>query len=116
MLNTAKLNAAQAAHDRIADTELHFRRHGVSLCDLFAVFDAPSGFDAFCELHGIFGTQHPDAGAIKAALQEIEAALSKQTAGAADIASRDRGFDASGALRWHGARISDLLARFSDVV
>ena len=32
---------------------------------------------------------------------------------AADDAARDRGFDASAALRWHGARISELRSRFS---
>jgi hypothetical protein len=116
MLNTANLNAAQAAYDRIADTELHLRRHGASLCDLFAVFDAPSGFDAFCELNGIFGNPHPNPNEIHAALKEIETALSQQTAESADSASRERGFDASAALRWHGARISEFLARFSHAV
>jgi hypothetical protein len=107
MLNTASLNAAQAAYERIADAESHLRRHGASLCDLFSVFDAPSGFDAFCDLNSTFGNPHPNPNVIHAALMEIEAALSKQSAEAADSASRDRGFDASAALRWHGARISE---------
>ncbi len=113
MLNTTNFIAKQAAYDRIADTERHLRRHGAALCDLFDAFDAPSGFDGLCDLHGIFGNQNPDAGAIKSALQEIENALAKQTSQAADSAAHDRNFDASAALRWHGARISELLARFS---
>jgi hypothetical protein len=109
---TTNENIAQAAYDRIADTERHLRHHGPALCNLFDAFDAPSGFDALCDLHGIFGNQHPDAKLIRTALQEIETFLAKQTSQAADAAARDRGFDASGALRWHGARISELHARF----
>lgn len=113
MLNTTNCNTNQAAYDRIADTERHLRRHGAALCDLFDAFDAPSGFDGLCDLHGIFGNQNPDAAAIKSALQEIVDALAKQTTQAADRAAHDRNFDASAALRWHGARVSELLARFS---
>ncbi len=112
MHTTTHENNAQAAYDRIADTERNLRRHGPALCDLFNAFDAPSGFDALCDLHGIFGNQHPDANVIKTALQEIECALAKQSSQAVDTAARDRGFDASAALRWHGARISELHARF----
>jgi hypothetical protein len=112
MDTTTNENIAQAAYDRIADTERHLRRHGPALCNLFDAFDAPSGFDALCDLHSIFGNQHPDAKMVKIALQEIETFLAKQTSQAADAAARDRGFDASGALRWHGARISELHARF----
>jgi hypothetical protein len=115
MLNTTNDNAIQAAFDRVADTERHLRRHGPALCDLFNAFDTPSGFDALCDLHGIFGYQHPDATEIKSALQEIETALAKQTSQAADTAARNCNFDASAALRWHGARISELLARFTYV-
>ncbi|MCF3595771.1 hypothetical protein LZG00_17410 [Rhodobacteraceae bacterium LMO-12] len=103
---TTNENIAQAAYDRIADTERHLRRHGPALCNLF------DAFDALCDLHGIFGNQHPDAKMIKTALQEIETFLAKQTSQAADAATRDRNFDASGALRWHGARISELHSRF----
>ena len=112
MDTTINENIAQAVYDRIADTERHLRRHGPALSNLFDAFDAPSGFDALCDLHGIFGNQHPDAKMIKTALQEIETFLAKQTSQAADAAARDRNFDASAALRWHGARISELHARF----
>ena len=112
MLNYTNFDSVQAAYDRIADTEWHLRRHGAALCDLFGAFDAPSGFDALCDLHGIIGTKNPDATAIKDALQEIKDALARQTSQAADDAGHDRKFDASAALRWHGARISDLHARF----
>jgi hypothetical protein len=112
MLNTINYDRTQAAFDRVADTERHLRRHGAALCDLFNVFDAPSGFDALCDLHGIYGNQNPDAVAIKEALQEIERSLSMQTTAVADNAARHLKFDASAALRWHGARISELLARF----
>jgi hypothetical protein len=112
MDTTINENIAQAAYDRIADTERHLRHHGPALCNLFDAFDAPSGFDALCDLHGIFGNLHPDAKMIKTALQEIETFLARQTSQAADAAAQNRGFDASGALRWHGARISELHARF----
>lgn len=112
MQNYITENTSQAAFDGIADTERHLRRHGPALCDLFSVFDAPAGFEALCDLHGIFGNQQRDAAVIKTALQEIECALRNQTSQAADSAARDRGFDASAALRWHGARISELHARF----
>lgn len=116
MLISTNFNAAQAAYDRIADTELHFRRHGASLSVLLDVFGASAGGDAFCELHGFLSSQQPDPGKIYAALQQIKKALSNQSAKAADIASRERGFDADAALRWHGARISELLGRFNNAV
>ncbi|WP_375176063.1 hypothetical protein [Pseudooceanicola sp.] len=116
MLNTfnANANADQAAYDRIRDTETHLRRHGRGLCDLLDALDAPGGFDALCELHGFFGTQHPNADEIAEALAEIERALEAQTASAADRIARDYCFDASSAIRWHGARISELRRRFQD--
>lgn len=112
MDTTNNENIAQAACGRIVDTEQHMRRQGLALCNLFDAFDAHSGFDALCDLHGFFGNQHPDAQMIKSAFQEIETSLAKQTSQAADAAARDRGFDASGALRWHGTRINELHARF----
>ena len=112
MLNNTTENAKQAAYDRIADTERHLRRHGAALCELFTVFDAPSGFDALCDLHGIYGNQRPQAAAIKAALEEIKVALAKQTSHVADTVAHDQNFDAPAALCWHGARISELYARF----
>lgn len=112
MLDNTTEEAEQAAYDRIADTETHLRRHGAALCDLFNAFDAPSGFDALCDLHGVYGKPRPDVAVIKAALQEIKNALAKQTSQAVDAAGRDHSFDASAALRWHGARISELHARF----
>ncbi|KKK44317.1 hypothetical protein LCGC14_3167290, partial [marine sediment metagenome] len=65
MLKTTNENITQAAYDRIADTERHLRRHGPALCNLFNAFDAPAAFNALCDLHGIFGNQHPDATVIK---------------------------------------------------
>lgn len=112
MDTTTNENTAQAASDRISDTEQHLRRHGPALCNLFDAFDAPSGFDALCDLHSIFGNQLPDAKMVKTALREIETFLAKQTSQAADAVARNRDFDASAALRWHGARISELHARF----
>tara|TARA_R110002012_G_scaffold303270_1_gene504956 strand:+ start:1444 stop:1794 length:351 start_codon:yes stop_codon:yes gene_type:complete len=116
MLINTNFNAAQVAYDRIADTELHFRRHGASLCVLLDVFGESAGGDAFCELYGFLSSQQPDPNKIHAALQQIKIALSNQSAKAADMASRERGFDADAALRWHGARISELLERFNNAV
>jgi len=104
MQNNITETTNQAAYNRRADTERHLRRHGHALCDLFSVFDAPAGFDALCDLHGILGSRHPDAAVIKTGLQEIECALGNQTSHAADSAASERGFDASAALRSHGAR------------
>lgn len=91
MDTTTNENVAQAAYNRVADTERHLRRHGPALCNLFDAFDAPAGFDALCDLHGIFGNQHPDAKMIKTALREIEISLAKQTSQAADAAARGIG-------------------------
>lgn len=112
MQNNQDFKSDQAAFDRIADTERHLRFHGASICDLFSLFDAHAGFDAFCDLNGTLGQQYPDPSAIQNMLQEIEDALAKQTSGAADTAAFERNCDASAALRWHGARISELSARF----
>lgn len=111
MFNTLTPNTGQAAHDRIADTERHLRRHGRSLCDLLDALDMPTAFDAFCDLHGAFGTQQPNARMIEDALAEIEQGLARQTASAIDTIARKRKFDTA-AIRWHGARISELLERF----
>tara|TARA_R110002124_G_C8965490_1_gene514499 strand:+ start:2572 stop:2922 length:351 start_codon:yes stop_codon:yes gene_type:complete len=116
MLIIINFDVAQEAYDRIADTELHFRRHGASLSVLLDIFAASAGGDAFCKLHGFLSSQQPDPDEIHAALQQIKDALSNQSAKSADIVSCERGFDADAALRWHGARISELLGRFNDAV
>jgi len=116
MLNTANLNAAQAAYDRIADTEQYLRRHGASLCDVLDAFEATAALDAFSELHGFLSSQLPNPKKIQAALQQVKTALCNQSSESAVIRSCERGWDTDAALRWHGARVSELLGRFTDAV
>ena len=99
MHNITTEDTQQASYDRIRDTELHLRRHGRGLCDLFSVLDAPAGFDALCDLQGIFGNPNPKAEEIAQALGEIANALRNQTASDADQISQLHRFDASPAIR-----------------
>lgn len=112
MLNTTALNTAEARLGAAYSVEQHLRRHGGSLCDLLDAFEDTSGFAALCDLHGAFGQPIPDADAVAAAMINIHRILVDQTQSALDRIGNERGLPASDMTRWHGARISELLARF----
>ncbi|SMC76641.1 hypothetical protein [Primorskyibacter flagellatus] len=112
MLNTTTLDTDQARYNAAASTEAYLSRHGASLCDLLDAFDDPSGFEALCGLHVALSAAFPEADAVEAALRDIHGALEGQAPSALDRISRERNMSASDMTRWHGARASELLARF----
>lgn len=112
MLNTATLDTADSRLRAAYAVEQHLRRHGASLCDLLDALDDPSGFAALCDLHGTFGQPIADTDAVEAALRDIRRILADQTSSSLDRIGHERGLPASDMTRWHGARVSDLLARF----
>lgn len=112
MLTTTTLDSAEVRLGATYTVEQHLRRHGAGLCDLLDALEDPSGFEAFCDLHGAFGEPFPDPDAVEAALREIHRVLAEQAPSSLDRIGHERGFPASDMTRWHGARVSELLARF----
>ncbi len=114
MLNTIPTSPAGAIHGMTSDTQKHLRQHGGSLCDLLDAIGEPGGIDALCDLYGAFETPSPDAATVEAALRDIERLLAKQAPSSLDRLGRAGNFHAAEATRWHGARMSELVARFRD--
>jgi len=112
MLNTTTIDIADARLGAAYMAEQHLRRHGASLCDLLDALDDPSGFAALCDLHSAFGQPFPDADAVEAALRDIRRILADQAPSTLDRIGHERGLPASDMACWHGARVSELLARF----
>ena len=112
MLNTNTIDTAEARLGASYAVEKHLRRHGASLCDLLDALDDPSGFAALCDLHGAFGQPIPDADAVEAALRDIHRVLAEQIPSSLDRIGHERGLAASDMTLWHGARVSEFLARF----
>ncbi len=111
MLNTTTLDTAEARLGADYAVEQHLRRHGASLCDLPDALVDPSGVAALCDLRGAFGQPIPDTDAVEAALRDIRRILADQAPSSLDRIGQERGLPASDMARWHGARVSDLLAR-----
>ena len=111
-LNTTTIDTAEARLGAACTAEQHLRRHGASLCDLLDALDDPSGFAALCDLHGAYGQPIPNADAVEAALRDIHRVLADQTPSSLDRIGQERGLPASDMILWHGARVSELLARF----
>ena len=112
MLNTTTLDTAEARLGAAYAVEQHLRRHGASLCDLLDALDDRNGFASLCDLHGAFGRPIPDTDAVEAALRDIRRILAEQSPSSLDRIGHNKGLPASDMARWHGARISELLARF----
>ncbi|GGH41436.1 hypothetical protein SAMN05444007_1199 [Cribrihabitans marinus] len=112
MLNTSNLDAAEARLGAAYAAEKHLHRHGGSLCDLLDALDDPSGFAALCNMHGVFGQPIPDVDAVEAALRDIHRVLADQRPSSLDRTGHERGLPVSDMMQWHGARVSELLARF----
>ncbi|PVH27206.1 hypothetical protein, partial [Pararhodobacter oceanensis] len=55
---------------------------------------------------------YPDAGEVMNSLTDIKHILAAQSPSSLDRIARERGFYATEAARWHGARIAELVARF----
>ncbi|MCE0505006.1 hypothetical protein LR948_06565 [Roseivivax sp. GX 12232] len=88
------------------------RRHGAGLCDLLDLAAGPTAFDALCDLHAQSGSVCPDTYLVRGALRTIHEALASVQASTLDEVSLRAGYCVGTALRWYGARISDLLAGF----
>lgn len=112
MLYTIPTNPTAPVNALMRDTQKHLRQHGSSLCNLLDIIDEPSGIDALCDLYAALDTASPDAAKVEAPLQEIERFLAKQAPSELDLLGREWNFYAAEAARWHGARLSELVARF----
>lgn len=110
MLNTSDLALNFNPQSGISAVGKHLREHGRSLCHLLDEFDDPLGIDALCDLHNEFQKPRPQQDVIETALRDIERVLAGQTPSSLDRLGRMRNFFASDATRWHGARVSELLA------
>lgn len=115
MLNTNMLDISQNRLDAAAATETHLHHHGAGLCDLLDALDAlddKSIRSTLCDLYGAFALPIPDVKAVEAALYGIHRHLMNQAPSKLDRVGYARNLPASDMTRWHGARVSELLARF----
>ncbi|AQS48565.1 hypothetical protein BMG03_12760 [Thioclava nitratireducens] len=112
MVNITNLETTEARHAAVYTAEQHLRRHGASLCDLLDALDDKSGFGALCDLHSAFGQPIADPDIVERALRDIHRVLAGQAPSALERISRERGLHANDMTRWHGARISEIIARF----
>lgn len=115
MLNTTILDTAETRLGAACAVERHLRRHGADLCDLLDALDDSSGFAALCDLYGTFGQPSPKADAVEVALRAIQCLLADQTPSSHNRIGNERGLPVSDMMLWHGARVSELLARFHHV-
>ena len=90
----------------------HLHNEGASLCTLLEALEDHSALDAFLDLNIEFGKVDPDAPAIQGALLTIVDRLGSQSFEHLDILARVMNSPTSDATRWHGAKVSDLVARF----
>jgi len=112
MLNTQTLNISQDRFNAAAATEDYLRHHGASLCNLLDALDDENDCSALYDLYGAFGRPIPDADAVEVALRSIHRFLMDQAPSQLDRVGQTRNLPASDMTRWHGARVSELLARF----
>ena len=116
MLTTSHPATAHVGNDRAAEAALDatdfLRRHGAGLCDLLDIATDEVAFDAMCDLHSQSGSMFPDVHLVRSAPRTIHDALAAAKAGKLDELSLCAGYCVDTALRWYGARISDLLAAF----
>ena len=90
----------------------HLRNEGASLCTLLEALEDHSAIDAFLDLNTEFGKRDPDVPAIQRALLAIADRLGSQSFEHLDLLARIMNSPTSDAIRWHGAKVSDLVARF----
>ncbi|WP_417599342.1 hypothetical protein [Pararhodobacter oceanensis] len=112
MHNTVPTHIDQLRCDKIDAIQRFLRQHGVSLCNLLDELDDVAGIDALCDLHAKLCVPYPDAGEVMSSLTDIKHILAAQSPASLDRIARERGFYATEAARWHGARIAELVARF----
>ncbi|WP_322865309.1 hypothetical protein U5922_003335 [Aquicoccus sp. G2-2] len=112
MLHTTPLDTAETRLGAAYAVEQHLHRHGASLCDLLDALGDSSGFATLCDLYGAFGQPSPKADTVEGALRAIQCLLAAQVPSSLDRIGHQRGLPVSDMARWHGARVSELLARF----
>ncbi|WP_286697796.1 hypothetical protein [Sulfitobacter sp. TMED3] len=115
MLNSSTLETDEARFNTTYLVEQYLRRHGASLCDLLDALEDPSGFAALCDLHTAYGQPIPDVEVVESALRNIHRVLAEQLPSSLDRIGHERRLSAADMTRWHGARVSELLARCRDV-
>lgn len=104
----------KARFDAISATEDYIRRHVAALCNLLDALDDETGFCALSDLHNAVNWSVPDADAVESAVSYIHRVPADQVPSTLDRIGYDRNLPASDMTRWrwHGARVSELLARF----
>ncbi len=112
MANTTHLTIDQARERAVVVTQTYLRQHGASICDLLDAFDDPGKFATLCDLHAAFAQPFPDPDAVRAALNSILRVLAEVAPSTYERVGVARNLPASDMARWHGARISELLAQF----
>ncbi len=112
MLNTTPLDTAETRLGVANAMEQHLRRHGASLCDLLDALDDSSEFATLCGLYDAFRQPIKMPIPFEGALRAIQRLLTDQTPSSRDRIGHERGLSTSDMARWHGARVSELRARF----
>lgn len=102
------------ALDAALDVATFLRRHGAGLCDLLDMFDHAAAFEALCDLNAQRDHAQPDPQVSQVALQRIVHQLGQMPVSHVDRIARAARLDVDAALRWYGARLTDLLAAFPD--
>lgn len=103
----------QRRMDVAFDALAFVRKNGAGLCTLIDALSAEDAFEALCYLHAQEGSVAPDPERVEDALIRIVTPLQDEKPSGIDAATRVARFEVDTALRWYGARLDDLLARFS---
>lgn len=86
----------------VRDAETFFRRHGNSLSEVLLETGGDPALDLFCETRAQLEGLSPEPGRLGTALRRMHDLLE---------AAGDPGDRHAAALRWHGARLSELASR-----
>lgn len=103
----------QRQMDAAFDALAFVRKNGAGLCTLIDALSAEDAFEALCYLHAQGESVAPNPDRVEDALMRIVTPLRDEKTSGIDAAARVARFEVDTALRWYGARLDDLLARFS---
>lgn len=103
----------QRQMDAAFDALAFIRKNGAGLCALIDALSAEEAFDALCYLHAQGESVAPEPDFVKYALLRIVTPLQAEKPSSIDEAAKVSRFEVEPALRWYGARLDDLLVRFS---
>ena len=104
------------ALDAALDVATFLRRHGAGLCDLLEALGQAEAFEALCDLNAQGDHAQPDPQVSQAALQRIVHQLGQMPVSHVDRITRAARLDVDAALRWYGARLTDVLAAFPELM